>query len=107
MLSKGRRSKMKKVILFALILAVHGVLLNSVLDQEKERYLVTYAQSTKAGGNVQLQSATVVTVVNQSSVSCNVRVAWFDSSFPVTPFLVCTENATIDPGGVLQFCSRD
>src|SRR5437016_2030333 len=41
-LSKRRRSKMKKVILFALVLTVCGVLLNSALAQEIPRYLVTY-----------------------------------------------------------------
>jgi hypothetical protein len=68
---------MKRVILFALVLAVHGVLLNSVLAQEIPRYLVTYVRSQNVGP---IRSATAVTVTNQSSESCTVQVEWFQSA---------------------------
>jgi hypothetical protein len=93
---------MKKVILFALILTVSGVLMNSVLAQEKERYLVTHVTSSTSG----TRSATVVTVVNQSSVSCDVQVEWFQAGSTFSR-LVCTGKGTVVPGGQLQFCSRN
>jgi hypothetical protein len=120
MLSK-RRSKMKKVILFALVLAVSGVLLNSVLAQEYPypdessdtdvaiapeyyegvpRYLVTYARSQTGGG---IRSATVVTVTNPSSAACSVQVEFFTDAQTIP---VCTINQTVNPGIVRQFCSR-
>jgi hypothetical protein len=106
MLSRRRRAKMKKVILFALVLAVNGVLLSSVLAQETERYLVTYVSSSTL---VTIRSATVVTVINQSSSrSCNVQVAWFVSPFPEQNVNkpLCTDNARVIPGEAVQFCSR-
>ena len=79
---------MKKVILFALILTICGVLHNSVLAQENPedgsdanvaiypedyegvpRYVVTFIKSSS---NTLIRSATAVTVINQSiaSVTC-------------------------------------
>jgi len=93
---------MKKVILFALILAVCGVLHNSVLAQERPRYLVTYVRS--AAQDSIIRSATVVTVVNQSSFqSCDVRVEWFRAGASAP---LCTEMATMQPGAANQFCTR-
>src|SRR5438105_3545271 len=100
MLSKRRRSKMKKVILFALVLAVCGLLHNSVLAQE-ERYLVTYVRSSTLTAN---RSATAVTVINQSSRSCNVQVAWFDAFSPSIP--LCMDEVPVLAGQAVQFCSR-
>src|ERR1700737_353061 len=75
MLFKRGRAKMKKVILCALVLAANGVLVNSVLSQEKvPRYLVTYVRSQNPGP---IRAATAVTVTNQSSESCAVQVEWF------------------------------
>ena len=94
---------MKKVILCALVLAVHGVLLNSVLAQE-DRYLVTYVRSSTLTAT---RSATVVTVINQSNSPCNVHVEWFVRS-PMTNRLelACTQNQPLAPGDARQFCSR-
>jgi hypothetical protein len=94
---------MKKVMLVTLVLAVCGVLHNSVVAQERDRYLVTYVRSST---NTTLRSATVVTVVNQStSRSCAVQVEWFPASNLNTP--VCTiRNVRVDPGEARQFCSR-
>jgi hypothetical protein len=92
---------MKKVMLVTLVVAVCGVLHNSVLAQE-ERYLVTYVRSST---NTTIRSATVVTVVNQSKRSCDVQVEWFPASDPNNP--VCTIPLTpMNPGTARQFCSR-
>jgi hypothetical protein len=90
---------MKKVILCALVLAVHGVLLNSVLAQETPRYVVTYIKSQTGE---EIRSATVVTVVNQSSTVCNVEVAWFTGVGP----LLGTSSVPVGSGQAFQFCSR-
>jgi hypothetical protein len=95
---------MKNVILFALALAVCGVLHNSVLAQEDPRYVVTFIKSNNPN-NAPIRSATVVTVVNQSKDhACNVQVEWFGDLSPSTP--ACTLTATLNPGIVRQFCSR-
>jgi hypothetical protein len=93
---------MKKVILCALVLAVSGVLVNSVLAQEDERYVVTYVRSSTT---TTLRSATVVTVVNQSSRACNVRVEWFLDNEPGNP--VCSRVPAVSSGTARQFCSRN
>jgi hypothetical protein len=93
---------MKKVILCALVLAVNGVLVNSVLAQEVDRYLVTYVRSQS---NTPIRSATAVTVVNQSSTTCRVRVEWFLDSNPTIP--VCNRFRDVPAGGTFQFCSRN
>src|SRR5262245_2122731 len=99
---------MKKVILCAIILAVHGVLLNSVLAQDMERrYLVTY-WSYRTNGNT--QSATVVTVVNQtqSGRTCNVHVGWFSSIGQLTDDPVGDSGPrAVTPGAAVHFCSRN
>ena len=91
---------MKKVMLVTLVLAVCGVLHNSVLAQEA-RYLVTYVSSST---DTAIRSATVVTVVNQSDRNCGVKVEWFVSPNPATP--VCIRNFVVDRGEAVQFCSR-
>jgi len=102
MSSKRRWSKMKKVILFALVLAVHGVLLNSVLAQQPaQRYVVTYISSQTGKG---IRSATAVTVLNQSRDTCEVQVAWFLSSGLTT---IGTSSASVSGRNSVQFCSRD
>jgi hypothetical protein len=90
---------MKKVILCAFVLAVHGVLLNSVLAQEMQRYVVTYIRSQTGEG---IRSATAVTVVNQSNSTCTVEVEWFTPSGTS----VCTHDSFLAPGEVREFCSR-
>ena len=95
---------MKKVVLFAFILTVCGVLHNSVLAQEKPRYLVTYTKSQTTAGPI--RSSTVVTVVNQSTRNCDVRVDWFDRDVGVTPTPECTDKVTVAPGDSWTFCSR-
>jgi hypothetical protein len=104
MLSKRGRAKMKKVILCAIVLAVHGVLLNSVLAQDQvDRYLVTYVQSI--GGDTKgIRSLTAVTVVNQSSLSCPVQVTFFRPDGITRP---CTLIATLAPGVTHNYCSRN
>jgi hypothetical protein len=107
MLSKRRRSKMKKIILVTLVLGVCGVLHNSVLAQEQldSRYLITYWRSLT---NLAIRSGTVVTVVNQSSDICNVQVEWFLSGqqFSATPAGV-SGPLEVSPGGAVHFCSRN
>ena len=93
---------MKKVMLVTVVLAFCGALHNSVLAQEKDRYLVTYWRSVV--GN-QIRSATVVTVVNQSDRVCNVQVEWFPSAAgnPVS----ISGPQLISPGAAFHFCSRN
>jgi hypothetical protein len=96
---------MKKVILCALVLAVSGVLVNSVLAQQVPRYLVTYARSQNVGP---IRSATVMTVTLQStsqstSQTCTVKVEWFLSNGNS----VCTLTEEISPGMTNHFCSRN
>jgi hypothetical protein len=90
---------MKKVILFALVLVVCGALLTPALAQETPRYVVTYIRSQTGEG---IRSATVVTVVNQSSTGCVVEVAWFRELTP----LLGTSQLFIESGQAFQFCSR-
>jgi len=92
---------MKKVILVAFVLAICGVLHNSALAQFDNRYRVTYAQSLRTGG--QIQSATVVTVVNQSSQSCNIAIDWFQSG---GAHECGRRSLPLDPGDAVHFCSR-
>jgi hypothetical protein len=104
MLSKRRRSKMKKVMLVTLVLAVCGVFHSSVLAQETERYLVPFVKSSPQSSQLTgVRSATMVTVVNQSSVSCDVQVQWFSSTQSTA---LCTNMETIFPGTSKQFCIR-
>ena len=91
---------MKKVILFALVLAVHGVLLNAVLAQQTQRYVVTYISSQTGKG---IRSATTVTVLNQSRDTCEVQVAWFLGS-GLTPIGI--SSASVSGRNSVQFCSR-
>ena len=116
---------MPKVILFVLVVAVCGVFHNSVLAQEdpgdnsharvaiypedyegRPRYLVTYIRSTREviPANPQILSATAITVVNQSSRTCDVQVEWFRSLQNTS---VCTLVVpSLAPGDASQFCSR-
>lgn len=104
MLSKRGRAKMKKVILCALVLAVNGVLVNSVLAQEVPRYLVPFVKSSPQSSQLTgVRSGTMVTVVNQSSVSCDVEVQWFPS---MQSTALCTNTETIPPGFSKEFCTR-
>lgn len=97
---------MKKVVLFAFVLAVCGVFHNSVLAQQlKQRYLVTYARSA-ATSTIPIRSATAVTVVNQSFKSCPVQVQWFPGGIGGTTDPVCTAMAMVDAGTAHQFCTR-
>ena len=66
-----------------------------------ERYLVTYLKSRTDAP----RSATVVTVTNQSTESCEVKIDWFLGFDPNTP--VCTTTALVAPGVTHDFCSRD
>ena len=92
---------MKKVFLFALGIAVCGVLYNSVLAQDVQgRYRVTYWRS-RTGGDV--RAATVVTVVNQSNEVCNAQVEWLGSSGNHLSF---SGPRLINPGAAVHFCSR-
>jgi hypothetical protein len=111
---------MKKVTLFALFLTVCGVLYKSVLAQENlgdnsdvdvtiaedyegaPRFLVTHVRSRTGTG---LDSATAVTVVNQSSQACSVQVAWLRANQPDVP--LCTLGPfNVSPGFARTFCSR-
>lgn len=96
---------MKKVILCALVLAVNGVLVNSVLAQERvvPRYLVTYTRSFAAGP---IRAATAVTVTNQSSESCSVLVEWFRGAPATTSPLCIQQELDIGAHQAFQFCSR-
>jgi hypothetical protein len=93
---------MKKVMLVIFVFVVGGVLVNSVLAQEVNRYLVTYVRSQS---DTPIRSATVVTVVNQSSRDCEVRVKWFLDNAPKDS--VCNESASVSSGTARQFCSRN
>jgi hypothetical protein len=66
-----------------------------------QRYLVTYVKSRTDPP----QSATVLTVINQSSEACEVRVGWFSGFEPEAS--VCTTTAVISPGVAHDFCSRE
>lgn len=124
---KAEENKMKAIRLFAFILAVCGAGLSTALAQELndnddggggglagvaaasardaaepvvQRYLVTYVKSRTDVP----RSASVVTVTNQSNVSCEVKVDWFAGFIPDTP--ECTTSAVVDPGVTHDFCSR-
>jgi hypothetical protein len=92
---------MKRVVLFALVLTVCGVLHNSALAAD--RYLVTYWRSLTGP---EIRSTTVVTVVNQSSSVCNVQVEWFPSAASATP-VGTSGPLVVDPTEAVQFCSRN
>jgi hypothetical protein len=110
---------MKKIRLLALVLAVCVALITPVLAQEApdgssgpvssndypggvNRYLVTYMHSQT---RTAIRSATVVTVTNQSSRSCQVKIEWFVGFGPDTP--VCTTTAVVAPRVTHDFCSRN
>jgi hypothetical protein len=65
------------------------------------RYLVTYMESVTAWTN---RSATVVTVTNQSSQPCKIRVAWY-RGFVNAPY--CTTEMNLAAHMTSDFCSRD
>jgi hypothetical protein len=65
-----------------------------------ERYLVTFLKSRTDAP----RSATVVTVTNQATRSCEVKIDWFAGFTPETPS--CTTTATLAPGVTHDFCSR-
>ena len=64
------------------------------------RYLVTYMTSDTTAG---YRSATVVTVTNNSSVTCGISADWMYQSGTT---LLCTNNLSIAPGNSADFCSR-
>lgn len=64
------------------------------------RYAVTYMNSQTTSG---FRSATVVSISNQSRVSCSVTVEFF-RGFETAA--ACTTTATISPGFTHDFCSR-
>jgi hypothetical protein len=110
---------MKKVILCMLALAICGASSIALAQKADDgdsgarastppasqllvaRYLVTYLKSHTDPP----RSATVVTVINQSSASCSVQVDWFVGFGPDTP--VCTTVTNIDSGVANDFCSRN
>ena len=63
------------------------------------RYRVTYMKSNTAA--TALRTATVVSITNQSSVSCGTSV-----DFKVGSSTVCTTSVTIAPGTTVDHCSR-
>src|SRR5262249_40200377 len=68
----------------------------------KQRYVVTYTRSQTGKG---IRSATAITVINQSSRTCEVRVDWFLSN-PVDG-LIGSSLESLSGGTGVQFCSRD
>ena len=65
------------------------------------RYLVTYMKSNTA--STAFRTATVVSVTNQSAVSCSISVDWFAG---VGTTIACTTNLAVSPGHTVDFCSR-
>lgn len=66
-----------------------------------QRYLVTYLKSLTDVP----RSATVITVTNQSTEPCDVKIDWFKGFEPDTP--ACTTTAVVDVGITHDFCSRE
>jgi hypothetical protein len=64
------------------------------------RYLVTYFNSQTA--SVGLRSASIVSITNQSSVSCRVFVDWKLEDGQ----LECGDELSIGPGVEVDFCTR-
>lgn len=64
------------------------------------RYIATYLKSNTISG---FRTATVVTVTNNSPVTCSVSVDWF-AGFSTTAS--CTTNLSLSPGFTADFCSR-
>jgi hypothetical protein len=109
-------------MLFTLTLVVSGVMYpTAVLGQRADggfeeavgiqarphghttrRYLVTY-MSSQAGLNLPTQSATVVTVTNQSDRSSVVTIDWF-KEFATTS--ACTTTFVLESELTTDFCSR-
>jgi hypothetical protein len=80
--------------------AAAATLLSTESEPFVERYLVTYLKSRSDAP----RSATVVTVTNQATRSCEVRIEWFAGFTPDTP--ACTTSATLAAGVTHDFCSR-
>jgi hypothetical protein len=87
---------MRRVLVIACILALSGI----AFAQEQRRYLVPFVQCLRTGGPI--HSATVITVVNQSSQPCTVQVEWFQSGGA----LECTREIVVPAAVAVQFCSR-
>jgi hypothetical protein len=64
------------------------------------RYIATYVKSNTTSG---FRTATVVTVTNNSPVTCSVSVDWF-AGFSTTAS--CTTNISLSSGHTADFCSR-
>jgi hypothetical protein len=80
--------------------AAAATLLSTESEPFVERYLVTYLKSRSDAP----RSATVVTVTNQATRSCEVKIEWFTGFTPDTP--ACTTTATLAAGVTHDFCSR-
>ena len=112
-----------KSIVCALFLVVGGLSFNSAWAQRldgsagtnalsggtnpvKARYLVTYFRSqAHPADSPGTRSVTAISVTNQSSRSCDVKIEWFKGGIPEFP--VCTDTAAVAPGHTISFCSRD
>jgi hypothetical protein len=74
-----------------------------------KRYLVTYmnsqTQTSEDGEPLEMnRSATVVTVTNQSSGTCGIRIDWFRG---FDPSAACTTTFALEEQLTADFCSRD
>ena len=80
--------------------AEHSIAPMAVPGGSTSRYIVTYMNSQTTAN---FRSATVVSVNNQSDVSCSVTVEYFKG---FTNTAACTSTATIASGFTHDFCSR-
>src|SRR4051812_27003418 len=66
-----------------------------------ERFVVTYFSSHTGAGVACHRALTAITVVNNSTRDCRIRVNFFDSSEPVTA--ACSIGASVGPGVASNF----
>ena len=65
------------------------------------RYLVTFIKSNTS--TTALRTASVVTVTNQGTATCNISVDWFAG---LSTAIVTTTNLAVSAGHTVDFCSR-
>lgn len=67
------------------------------------RYIVTYIKSNTTSG---FRTASVVSVTNNSSVTCSISVDWF-AGLTGGSSGSCTTNLSVAAGNTVDFCSRN
>lgn len=72
-----------------------------VTPDHRQLFLIGYLNSDTTTAN---RAATVISITNQGSVSCEVSADWFRGLDPADA--ICTTVTTIEPGQTQEHCSR-